>query len=71
MRSSRARIFSNISSRTVFYLSNVSVPVFLFHVDAGTMVSICKLMRIGRWSEHRFVFVFQLVEVDANEQSSW
>ena len=35
--------------------------------------SICKLMRIGRWSEPRFVFVCQLVEVireaDANETS--
>ena len=34
---------------------------------------ICKLMRIGRWSERRFVFVYQLVEVireaDANETS--
>ena len=33
--------------------------------------SICKLIRIGRWSEHRFIFVCQLVEVikeaDANE----
>ena len=33
--------------------------------------SICKLMRIGRWSEPRCVFVCQLVEVireaDANE----
>ena len=35
--------------------------------------SICKLMRIGRWSEPRFAFVCQLVEVlreaDANETS--
>ena len=35
--------------------------------------SICKLMRINRWSEPRFVFVCQLVEVireaDANETS--
>ena len=35
--------------------------------------SICKLMRIGRWSEPRFVFVCQLVEVireaDANDTS--
>ena len=35
--------------------------------------SICKLIRIGRWSELRFVFVCQLVEVireaDANETS--
>ena len=33
--------------------------------------SICKLMRIGKWSEPRLVFVCQLVEVireaDANE----
>ena len=33
----------------------------------------CKLLRIGRWSEPRFVFVSQLVEVireaDANETS--
>ena len=27
------------------------------------MSPICKLMRIGRWSEPRFVFVCQLVEV--------
>ena len=27
------------------------------------MTSICKLMKIGRWSEHKFVFVCQLVEV--------
>ena len=37
------------------------------------MRSICKLMRIGRWSEPRFVFVCQLVEVirkaDANNTS--
>ena len=37
------------------------------------MTSICKLMRIGRWSEPRFVLVCQLVEVireaDANETS--
>ena len=37
------------------------------------MTSICKLMRIGRWSEPRFVFVCQLVEVikeaDTNETS--
>ena len=36
-------------------------------------MSICKLMRIGRWSEPRFVFVCQLVEVikddDANKTS--
>ena len=37
------------------------------------MTYICKLMRIGRWSEPRFVFVCQLVEVireaAANETS--
>ena len=37
------------------------------------MKSICKLMRIGRWSEPRFFFVCQLVEVfreaDTNETS--
>ena len=37
------------------------------------VTSICKLIRIGRWSEPRFVFVCQLVEVireaDANETS--
>ena len=35
--------------------------------------SICKLMMIGRWSEPRFVFVCQLVELireaDTNETS--
>ena len=37
------------------------------------VLSICKLMKIGRWSKPRFVFVCQLVEVireaDANETS--
>ena len=37
------------------------------------MKSICKLMRIRRWSEPRFVFVCQLVEMireaDANKTS--
>ena len=37
------------------------------------MRSICKLMKIGKWSESRFLFICQLVEVireaDANETS--
>ena len=62
-----------------FNLSTVSVPVCLFRLmlercSIGLIVtSICKLMRIGRWSEPRFVFVCQLVEVireaDANDTS--
>ena len=43
----------------VFYLCTVSVPVCLFQVEEryciGLIVSpICKLIRIGKWSEHRF-----------------
>ena len=63
----------------VFNLSTVSVPVCLFRLMLercyiGLIVTfICKLMRIGRWSEPRFIFVCQLVEVikeaDANEIS--
>ena len=66
-------------AQRVFNLSTVSVPVCLFRLMLvrcciGVIVtSICKLMRIGRWSEPRFVFVCQLVEVireaDANETS--
>ena len=46
----------------------------MFVCCSGDLVvhrSICKLMRISRWSEPRFVFVCQLLEViteaDANE----
>ena len=61
----------------VVNISTVSVPVFLFKLMLercciGLIVtSIYKLMRIDGWSEPRFVFVCQLVEViredDANE----
>ena len=51
-------------AQLVFNLSTVSVPVFPFfrltlkRCYIGLIVtSICKLMRIGRWSETRFVFV--------------
>ena len=63
----------------VFYFLTISVPVFLLKVEAGMMgymvdsEFICKLMRIGIYSEPRFVFVCQLVEVirenGANETS--
>ena len=66
-------------AQLVFNLSTVSVPVCIFRLMLvrcciGVIVtSICKLMRIGRWSEHWFVFVCQLVEVireaDVNETS--
>ena len=66
-------------AQLVFNLSTVSVPVCLFRLTLvrccmGVIVtSISKLMRIGRWSEPRFVYVCQLVEVirevDANEIS--
>ena len=66
---SKIFLLFSIWLEAVFYLSTVSVPVFPFQVDAGTILYRVdsdvhlQLMRIGRWSEHRFVFVCQLVEV--------
>ena len=58
---------------------NIFSPFWPFQVDAGTMLyrlivtSICKLMRIGRWFEPKYVLFCQLVEVireaDAYETS--
>ena len=66
-------------AQLAFNLSTISVPVCLFRLMlvqccVGVIVtSICKLVEIGRWSEPRFIFVCQLVEVireaDANETS--
>ena len=64
-------------AQLVFNLSTVSVPVFLFRLMLercciGLIVT-STLIRIDRWSDHRFVFVCQLVEVireaSANETS--
>ena len=63
-------------AQLVFNLSTVSVPVCLFRLMLvrcciGVIVTyICKLMRIGRWSEPRFVFVCQLVEVIRKDTAS-
>ena len=58
----------------LFVESRLLLSLNLVRWRMGLIVrSICKLMRIGRWSEPRFVFVCQLVEVireaDANETS--
>ena len=65
----------NLSSISLRYRSQFALfKLILVRWGMGLIVwSICKLMRIGRWSEHRFVFVCQLVELireaDANETS--
>ena len=64
-------------AQLVFNLSTVSVPVFLFQVDAGTMLYLgdcdVHLQTNENVSEPRFVFVCQLADViretDANETS--
>ena len=81
------KIFSSfwefVGSRILVNLSSISLryrPQFTFfrlklvRWCIGLIVkSICKLMRIGRWSEPRLVFISQLAEViredDANETS--
>ena len=79
LRSSRALILSNISAGTGSVLIRRR-PEDIYRDAAFRMMilrlilrSICKLMRIGRWSQPKFVFVCQLVEVireaDANEIS--
>ena len=70
-----SRLLLSLSSISLLYRSQfVFFMLMLVRCCIGVIVtSICKLMRIGRWSEPRFVFVCQLVEVireaDANETS--
>ena len=65
----------SLSSISLLYRSQFAFfMLMLERCCIGLIVtSICKLMRIGRWSEPRFVFVCQLVEVireaDSNETS--
>ena len=69
------RLLLSLSSISLLYRSQFAFfKLKLVRWGMGLIVwSICKLMRIGRWSEPRFVFVCQLVEVireaDANETS--
>ena len=69
----RSRLLLSLSSISLLYRSQFALfRLMLERYCIGLIViSICKLMRIGRWSEPRFVFVCQLVEViredDANE----
>ena len=70
-----SRLLLSLSSISIRYRSQFAFfKLKLVRWDMGLIVRpICKLMRIGRWSEPRFVFVCQLVEVirdaDANETS--
>ena len=70
-----SRILLSLFSISLLYRSHFSLfRLILERCCIGLIVaSIRKLMRIRRWSEPRFVFVFQLVEVireaDANETS--
>ena len=70
-----SRLLLSLSSISLLYRSQFAFfKLKLVRWGMGLIVwSICKLMRIGRWSEPRFVFVCQLVEViretDANETS--
>ena len=72
----RSSLLLSLSSISLLYRSQFAFfRLILVRCCIGVIVtSICKLMRIGRWSEPRFVFVCQLVEVirevDANE-TSW
>ena len=60
-----SRILLSLSSISLRYRSQFSFfKLKLVRWGIGLIVkSICKLMRVGRWSEPRFVFVCQLVEV--------
>ena len=87
LRIMAGKIFSpfwqSVGGRLLFRLSSISLlyrsqfvffRLMLVRCCIGVIVtSIYKLMRIDRWSEPRFVFVCQLVEVireaDANETS--
>ena len=70
-----SRLLLRLSSISLRYRSQFAFfKLKLVRWGMGLIVrSISKLMRIGRWSEPRFVFVCQLVEVireaDANETS--
>ena len=70
-----SRLLLSLSSISLLYRSQFAFfKLKLVRWGMGLIVwSICKLMRIGRWSEPRFVFVCLLVEVireaDANETS--
>ena len=59
------RLFAQLSSVSLQYRSQFAFfKLKLVRWDMGLIVmSICKLMRIGRWSEPRFLFVRQLIEV--------
>ena len=69
------RLLLSLSSISLRYRSQFAFfKLKLVRWGVGLIVrSICKLMMIGRWSEPRFVFVCQLVEVireaDAKETS--
>ena len=70
-----SHLLLSLSSISLLYRSQFAFfKLKLVRWGMGLIVwSICKLMRIGTWSEPRFVFVCQLVEVireaDANETS--
>ena len=70
-----SRLLLSLSSISLLYRSQFAFfRLMLVRCCIGVIVtSICKLMRIGRWSEPRFFFVYQLVELireaDANETS--
>ena len=70
-----SRLLISLSSISLRYRSLFAfIKLKLVRWGMGLIVrSICKLMRIGGWSEPRFVFVCKLVEVirevDANETS--
>ena len=60
-----SRLLLSLSLISLLYRSQFAFfRLMLERCCIGLIVtSICKLMRIGRWSEPRFVFVCQLVEV--------
>ena len=60
-----SRLLLSLSSISLRYRSQFAFfKLKLVRWGVGLIIrSICKLMRIGRWSEPRFVFVCQLVEV--------
>ena len=70
-----SRLLLSLSSSSLLYRTQfVFFRLMLKLYNIGLIAtSICKLIGIGRWSEPRFVFVCQLVEVKreayANETS--
>ena len=76
LRMIACKIFCSACLQSLYCIGH-SFPFFRLMLERcciGLIVTfICKLMRIGRWSEPRFVFVCQLVEVireaDATEIS--